>query len=96
MFLVILLVPLSQPTYQPVPTPLGQVLTTIIILDYGKEFFNLVKIYIEESKYNRENNSFIFKLAIFNNICSKADILFEICIKVFPTILKGLILDYYY
>lgn len=82
--------------YQLVPTPLGQVLTIMIILGYGREFFNLVKIYIEESKYNKENNSFIFKLAIFNNICNRADILFEICIKVFPTILKDLTLDYYY
>ncbi len=53
-------------------------------------------MYIEESKYSRENNSFIFKLAIFNGICSRVVILSKAHMKAFPTMLKGLALDYYY
>lgn len=36
---------------------------------------NLAKIYTNAIKYSNCNNSFIFVLAIFYNICFKADIL---------------------
>jgi hypothetical protein len=32
---------------------------------YNKELINLVKLYINESKYNNKNNNFDFKLTIF-------------------------------
>lgn len=53
-------------------------------------------MYTKEFKYSGENNSFIFKFVIFNDICSRADILFEARIKAFLTMLKVLVLDYYY
>jgi hypothetical protein len=35
---------------------------------YNKELINLVKLYINESKYNSENNNFDFKLTIFTDL----------------------------
>lgn len=64
--------------------------------DYGKKFSNFAKMYIRKSKYSGKNNSFTFKLAIFNNIYSRAIVPFKACIKVYSTILKSLALDYYY
>jgi hypothetical protein len=32
---------------------------------YNRELANLVKLYINESKYNSKNNNFDFKLIIF-------------------------------
>lgn len=89
-------VPQPQPTYQPVPTPQGQASATTAISGYGRELSNLAKMYTEESKYSGENDSFTFKLAIFNDICSRADVPAEARMKAFPTMLKGLALDYYY
>lgn len=94
--LVILPVFPSQPTYQLVFTPSSQAPATITLFGYGKKFSNFAKMYIEESKYIRENNSFNFELTIFNNINNRADILFKVCMKAFSTILKAFILDYYY
>ncbi len=53
-------------------------------------------MYTKESKYNGENNNFTFKLAIFNDICSKANLFFEAYMKAFLTMLKDLTLDYDY
>lgn len=61
-----------------------------------KELSNLAKIYTNNSKYNGRNNSFIFKLALFVNICSQANILPKANIKNFFTMLKNLALDFYY
>jgi hypothetical protein len=36
-----------------------------IVKTYSKELTNLTKLYINESKYNGENNNFDFKLTIF-------------------------------
>ncbi len=82
--------------YQPVPIPLGQTPATTTISGYGRELSNLAKMYTKESKYSGENDSFTFKLAIFNDICSRADVLFETRMKAFLTMSKGLALDYYY
>ena len=89
-------VPPPQPMYQPVPIPLGQASAITTISDYSRELSNLAKMYTKESKYSGKNNSFTFKLAIFNDICSRADVPSEVRIKAFPTMLKGLALDYYY
>ena len=65
-------------------------------LGHGRELSNLAKIYTNNKKYSDRNDSFIFKLAIFHNICLRADVLPETKMKAFPTMLKGLVLDYYY
>ena len=63
---------------------------------HGRELSNLAKIYINDAKYSGCNDSFIFKMAIFHHIYLRADVLPEAKMKAFPTILKGLALDYYY
>lgn len=70
--------------------------TTITSIGHGRELSNLAKIYSDDAKYSGCNDSYIFKLAIFHNICLRADVLPEAKIKAFPTMLKGLALDYYY
>lgn len=70
--------------------------TSTISIEHGRKLSNLVKIYIDNIRYNGCNDSFTFKLAIFYNICSRADISSEVKIKAFPIMLKGLALDYYY
>lgn len=63
---------------------------------HSKKLSNLTKIYTDNAKYIGRNNSFIFKLAIFHDIFSKADVMLEAKMKVFSTMLKDLLLDYYY
>lgn len=63
---------------------------------YGKELSNLAKIYITNTKYSGCNNSFIFKLAIFRDIYLRANVLTKSKMKLFPTLFKSLVLDYYY
>ena len=53
-------------------------------------------MYIEESKYRGNRDSFDFKLAIFYNIYRRANILYKAKAKAFLTMLKGLALDFYY
>lgn len=65
-------------------------------IGYGRKLSNLAKIYIDDVKYSGRNNSFTFKLPIFYNICSRADVPSKAKIKAFPTMLKSLALDYYY
>ena len=76
----------SQPPAATVTTSIG----------HGRELSNLAKIYTDEAKYSGRNDSFTFKLAIFHDICSRADVPPEAKMKAFPTMLKGLALDYYY
>ncbi len=64
-------------------------------IGHSRELSNLAKIYTDEAKYSGRNNSFTFKLAIFHDICFSADVPPEAKMKVFPTMLKGLALDYY-
>jgi len=56
----------------------------------------VTKIYTDSQKYNRVNESFNFKLAIFKDIYKKASLQPDSYMIVFPTILKGLVQDYYY
>ncbi len=63
---------------------------------YKRELANLAKMYKDEAKSSGENDSFIFKLTIFYDVCSRGDVPHVIKLKAFPTILKGLALDYYY
>src|SRR5579871_2808323 len=47
-------------------------------------------------KYTGENDNFDFKLAIFHDLCNRADIPDHAKTKAFPTMLRSLVLDYYY
>jgi len=47
----------------------------IAAVNYSRDLVTLVKIYIEESKYSREDNNFNRKLIIFNNLYNRVDIL---------------------
>ena len=53
-------------------------------------------MYIEESKYGGNGDSFNFKLAIFHNIYRYTNILYKAKAKAFPTMLKGLALNFFY
>ena len=53
-------------------------------------------MYIEDNKYSREDDNFDFKLTIFYNLYSRADVPQEAKVKAYPTILRGLVLDHYY
>ena len=63
---------------------------------YRQELNIIIKIYIKESKYGGNKDSFNFKLAIFYDICRYANILYKTKAKVFPTMLKGLVLNFFY
>ncbi|SLM34774.1 hypothetical protein LPUS_03717 [Lasallia pustulata] len=81
----------KMPPVMPIP-PAPAVTTQ----GHGRELSNLAKMYTEESKYSGENDNFDFKLTVFHDICSRADIPEEAKAKAFPTMLRGLALDYYY
>ena len=63
---------------------------------YRQELNTIIKIYIEESKYRGNRDSFDFKLAIFYNIYGCINILYKAKAKAFPIMLKGLILNFFY
>ena len=63
---------------------------------YGWELSIIIKIYIKESKYKGNGDSFNFKLAIFYDICGHANILYKAKVKAFPIILKSLVLNFFY
>jgi hypothetical protein len=64
--------------------------------EHEKELANLAKLYTNEAKYSDENNSFFFKLTIFHDMCDRVDVSQSAKLKAFSTMLKDLILDYYY
>ena len=47
----------------------------IAAINYSRDLVTLVKIYIEESKYSREDDNFNRKLIIFNNLYNRVSIL---------------------
>jgi hypothetical protein len=63
---------------------------------YGRELNIIIKIYIEESKYRGNRDSFDFKLAIFHNIYGCTDIPYKAKAKAFLIMLKGLALNFFY
>ena len=68
----------------------------LISKGYGQELSTIIKIYIEESKYKSNRDSFNFKLTIFYNICGRADVPYKAKAKAFPIMLKGLALNFFY
>lgn len=67
-----------------------------ISIGHGRELSNSVKIYTNDAKYSGCNHNLTFKLAIFQDIFLRANILPKAKIKPFFTMFKGLALDYYY
>ena len=63
---------------------------------YGRELSNLAKFYDDDSKYSGESDNFDFKFIVFSDLCERADIPQKARAKAFPTMLRGLALDYYY
>lgn len=57
---------------------------------------NLSKLYTDEQKYSGNIDSFDFKYSIFLDLCERTEILREVYLKAFPTMLKGAALNYYY
>lgn len=80
--------------YNPLTTINLSAIITNTNTDYNKKLLNIAKIYTNEAKYSICNDNFTFKLTIFYDICSKADILSETKMKIFYLILKSLALDY--
>ena len=71
--------------------------TTTRTTEHGKKIANLARMYQDETlKYNEENDNFTYKLSIFHDICDRIDISHEVKIKIFPTMLTGDALNYYY
>ena len=68
----------------------------LILKGYRQEFNIIIKIYTKESKYRGNKDSFNFKLTIFHNIYGCTDILYKAKAKAFPTMLKGLTLNFFY
>ena len=77
----------------PLNTPIQNKLT---LKGYRQELSIIIKTYIEKSKYKGNRDSFNFKLAIFYNIYRRTNILYKVKAKAFPTILKGLALNFFY
>ena len=63
---------------------------------YRRELNIIIKIYTKESKYRGNRDSFNFKLTIFYDIYGYINILYKAKAKAFPTMLKGLVLDFFY
>ena len=51
---------------------------------------------MEDNKYSKEDNNFNFKLTIFYDLYSRANIPQEAKVKAYPTMLRGLALNHYY
>ena len=68
----------------------------LMLKGYRQELNIIIKIYTEESKYRGNRDNFNFKLTIFHNIYKRADVLYKIKAKAFPTMLKGLVLNFFY
>ena len=62
-------------------------------LEWGKEIFNIVKIYTKELKYSGINSSFNYKLIIFYDIYNRLNILQKTYNKALLIILIGLALN---
>ena len=53
-------------------------------------------MYMEDNKYSGEDDNFNFKLTIFYNLCSRANVPQEAKVKAYPIMLRGLALNHYY
>jgi hypothetical protein len=62
--------------------------------NYGREIATVAKLYTEEQKYGGVNESFDFKLTIFNDICKRSGLPPAAYVIAFPSMLKGLAQDH--
>jgi hypothetical protein len=53
-------------------------------------------MYLEDNKYNSQNDNYNYKLTIFRDICRKANILEHVKPIAYPIMLYRLALSYYY
>jgi hypothetical protein len=53
-------------------------------------------MYTEDLKYSGSKDSLTYKLTIFHDIYSRADVPAAVYTKAFPTMLKGAALNYFY
>ena len=67
-----------------------------ILKGYRQELNIIIKMYTKENKYKGNRDSFNFKLTIFYNIYRCVNILYKAKAKAFPTMLKGLVLNFFY
>ena len=51
-----------------------QLIETKATTNYSRDLVTLAKIYMEESKYSKEDNYFNYKLIIFNNLYNRVDV----------------------
>lgn len=56
---------------------------------HGRELSNFAKIHTDNAKYCGRNDSFTFKLTIFHDIYSMADVPPKAKMTAFPTMLKS-------
>ncbi|RKF59135.1 hypothetical protein OnM2_062062, partial [Erysiphe neolycopersici] len=74
----------SPQNSQPIPQKLNHQHSSHIN-DIGRQSGNLSRIYTEDMKYSGENDSFTYKLMIFNDNCSRAGVTEANFARLFPT-----------
>lgn len=89
----LLLVVYTAPIVENLPSAINS--QAAIDTGHSKKLSNLAKIYTDNAKYSGCNDSFIFKLAIFYDICFRANVLPKAKMKAFPSMLKGPALNNY-
>src|SRR6266705_2071554 len=67
---------LTSLTPQPISLiqPILSIQPTLSSQGFGKELTNLIKMYIKDNKYNGEDDNFNFKLTIFYDLYSRANV----------------------
>ena len=56
----------------------------------------MIKLYIDKAKYSGEKDNFDYKLTIFLDLCSKANVLQDGLSQAYSTMLRRLALNHYY
>ncbi len=64
--------------------------------DFVQKLSILIKLYTNEAKYNDDNDSFLFKLITFHDMCDRVDVSHSIKLKACLTMVKELALNCYY
>lgn len=89
----------STPAVKPIMNPASSVPSpamTTASTGHGRELSNLAEIYTDKAKHRGQNGSYPLKPAILHEICARAVVPPEAKMKVFPPMLKGLALEFYY
>jgi hypothetical protein len=83
-----------QPPVQPLVQPPGQPFVQPNI--YTKGVAAVAKVYTDDDKYTGIDDSFDFKLSIFQDICNRSGVPPDAYMAAFPIMLKGLAQAHYY